>query len=98
MDFNFLGMLLNDRLDELSRTHMFNGTKAVIQRYKDVQRLIKACGHDTHELDQAIIEAHEALLKLDHVQEQTKNRFKANGICFVADESKRQELELEKLT
>lgn len=98
MDFNFLGMFLNDRLDELSRTHMFNGTSAVLQRYRDVQKLIKACGHDTRELDQAIIEAHEALIRLDQVQEQTKKRFKANGICFVVDESKRKEIELEKLT
>jgi hypothetical protein len=69
-----------------------------MQRCKDVQKLIKACGHDTSELDQAIIEAHKALLRLDLVQEQERCRFKANGICFFVDESKRKEIALERLT
>ena len=98
MDLNFLTVLLNDRVDELTMTSFMNNTSAVMRRYKDVQTLIKACGHDTRALDQAIIEAREALLRLDQVQEQARCKFKADGICFVVDESKRMEAELERLT
>lgn len=98
MDLNFLTVLLNNRVDELTMTSFMNNTSAVMRRYKDVQTLIKACGHDTRALDQAIIEAREALLRLDQVQEQARCKFKADGICFVVDESKRKEAELERLT
>ena len=78
-----------------------NNISRIMQRYKDVQTLIKACGHDTRltsELDHAIKEAQEALLRLDLVQEQARCRFKANGICsFVTvDECKRKEIEHER--
>lgn len=98
MDLNFLTLLLNNQLDELTTTCYFNNTSAVMKRYTNAQALIKACGHDTSELDQAITEAHAALIRLDHVQEKTKCSFKTNGVCFVVDESKRQEAELERLT
>jgi len=87
MDKSYIVSFLNKRIGEMSYANTFTGRQAVIERYDAVIKLIKACGHDTRDFEQALHDADQALEKLDIVQDQTIDRFKANGICFVKDET-----------
>jgi nitrite reductase/ring-hydroxylating ferredoxin subunit len=59
--------------------------------------LLAACGHITEELDSAIITADKAIEDLKVARERAVARFKANGVCFSVDESKRKEIEAARL-
>ncbi len=61
--------------------------------YAKTAELIRACGHDTRELDQAITDANKAFERLFAAREKVVTRFKTEGVCFAVDETKRKEAE-----
>jgi hypothetical protein len=85
--------VLNARVDELCMPSSFFGFGQEMTRYKEVQKLIKACGHNTSELQQAIDAADKAISELTMVRDKVVGKFKHDGVCFTVDESKRKEIE-----
>ncbi len=69
----------------------------MLTQYKESQKLIQACGHDTAELVHAIDAAFKANLEMEMARDKGVCRFKVDGICFVVDETKLKEIELSKL-
>ncbi len=96
MDQHILVDLLNARLDDLVSDCVWR-TRSLLTPYVETQKLIEACGHDSSELEQAIKAAGEAVAKMDIVRHKVVTKLKADGVCFVVDESKRKELELSRL-
>ncbi len=85
--------VLNARVDELSVSSSFCGLGQDMVRHREIERLIKACGHDTSELQQAIDAADKAMRELTQVRDKVVTKFKLDGVCFIVDESKRAEIE-----
>lgn len=96
MDLRTVVDVLNARVDELGRGCYWE-TASFLVRYRETQKLIQACGHDTSELEQAIDAAGKAVAEMEIVRDKVVSRFKANGVCFIVDESKRKEIEQAKL-
>lgn len=93
MDLKTVVDFLNSHVDELGGTSYFCNFTNGLARYKETERLIKACGHDTAEL-QIAIDAFEVTARaLEKAREKTVCKFKADGVCFVVDEKKRKEIE-----
>jgi len=97
MDLPTLITILNTRVDELSRSGCFCGFTPVLAPYRETKKLIQACGHDTSELESAINAADQALTQLELTRDKVACRFKADGVCFTVDESKRKEIEMARL-
>lgn len=60
--------------------------------------LLKACGHDTADLDEAIKETMNSIIRLKAVNEAAESKFKKEGVIIYTDKSKLIEAELESLT
>jgi predicted nucleotide-binding protein (sugar kinase/HSP70/actin superfamily) len=91
--------ILNTRLDELSQ-HMngcFFGIEPSLNKYRETQRMIQACGHDTKEFQKAIQSATEALANLENARKTAVLKFKTEGVCFCVDGQKLKEIELASL-
>ena len=58
--------------------------------YRQTSELLGACGHDTRELEKAIIDARVVLDRLVAARNKAVARFKAEGVIFVVDESNRK--------
>ena len=65
--------------------------------YKQTSTLLGACGHDTRELDQAITDARVVLDVLVAARDKAVARFKAEGVYFTVDESRRKEVKAARL-
>jgi hypothetical protein len=96
MDLSTVAGLLNARLDELGRGLAWSYA-SILSQYKESQKLIQACGHDTTELEHAIDAAFKANLELEMARHKAVCRFKSDGICFLVDETRRRENEFSQL-
>lgn len=68
-------------------------TRSFLTPYSETQKLIEACGHDASELEQAIDAAGKAVAKMEIARYKVVTKLRADGVCFIVDESKRKELE-----
>jgi hypothetical protein len=68
-----------------------------MDEYRQTSNLIKACGHDTRELDEAIIGSGKAFELLKAACKEAVDLFKAKGVCYTVNEGKRKELEAARL-
>jgi hypothetical protein len=96
MDLPTIVDVLNARLDEMGKGLSWS-LACMLSQYKESQKLIHACCHDTTELEQAINTAFKANLELERARDKAVCRFKSDGICVVVDETRRRENELSKL-
>ena len=98
MNLNTVVGILNARLDELQPTNScFFGIQPSINKYKETELMIRACGYDTNEFQQAIQSATEALANLDEASNKAVLKFKTEGVCFCVDGHKLKEIELARL-
>ena len=90
---------LNKRIDELD-PNRFNtcSLTANLMDYMEISQVLKACGHDTAELDMTITETSMAIEKLKKVQRKAIIKFKNEGVNFTAEKNKQFEDESESLT
>jgi hypothetical protein len=68
-----------------------------MDQHKETSALLTACGHTTEELDSAIVTADKAIENLKAARERAVAWFKAEGVCFSVDESKRRKIEAARL-
>jgi hypothetical protein len=68
-----------------------------MEEYRKTNQLIKACGHDTRELEGAIAHADKAFELLKAAREKAVAQFKVDGVCFTVDKAKSKELEAARL-
>jgi hypothetical protein len=94
MDLPTLTMFLNARVDELANQACCCGFTHVLTPYNETKKLVQACGYDTSEFERAINVADQALTQLEMARDKVACRFKADGVCFVVDESRRKEIEM----
>ena len=56
-----------------------------LNTFRQTSALLEACGHDTGELDAAILAAERASLELKAARERAVARFKTGGVCFTVE-------------
>lgn len=88
--------VLHSRVQQLAKSNA-DLHSYVLTPYKETEQLIRACGHDTTELHQAILAASETFDRLQNAREKAASKFKAQGVCFTVDEARRQEIEQSRL-
>lgn len=88
---------LHSRVEQLCRTNSLYSVTYVMAPFKETEELIRACGHDTTELQQAILAASETFDRLERARDKAACKFKAQGVCFTVDEARRQEIEQSRL-
>ena len=97
MDHSSLANILYTRIEELDFGCRSFGCRSILSQHMETKRIIRACGHDTSELEQAIDAANKAWCDLEDTRKKVVERFKVEGICFMVDAEKRKELELTEL-
>ena len=94
MNTNTIATFLANQLDQWGgRGYSWDQATYRMDEYKQTSALLGACGHDTRELDQAITDSRAVLDRLVVARDKAVARFKADGVVFVVDESRRKEIE-----
>ena len=90
---------LNARVNELCCRNTFYCFETTLARYRETQRLIRACGHDTSELEQAIEATTQACAHLDRVRDKVVSKFQApkRGLDVFTCRQKETQTELKPL-
>lgn len=98
MNLDTVVEILNSRLDELIKNIEWsqNG-KYFLVPYRQSEKLIQACGHETTELHEKINAAEVSLGELEEARKKAVCKFKSEGVCFVVDEARRKENEASRL-
>jgi hypothetical protein len=98
MDTNYLATFLAKRLDEmLPHGGYYCALTGSMAPYRETSSLVYACGHDTAELDRCISAVEKAIADLKAAREKAVVKFKADGVCFIVDETRRREIEQARL-
>ncbi len=74
--------LVRARVDALTRGGIYCAFGHSIEDNHELNLTLQAAGHDTSELDEAIKEALESIVKLKSARDKAVERFKQQGVLF----------------
>jgi hypothetical protein len=87
--------LIHARVDALTKTSCFCPFNSGIQAYRELELTLRAAGHDTSELRDAIKETFEIIVKVNAERDKAVERFKQQGILFKVVPVEKEEERLE---
>jgi hypothetical protein len=94
MDLRAVTTILGMQLDKWCVSNSFwCPMKHALVEYKQTSALLRACGHDNRELEEAIAGVDKALDVLTAARERAVERFKTEGVSLSVYESKCKEIE-----
>jgi len=95
MDPNGLVRYLANRVESLKCCFCLFSYE--LANLKETSSILQACGHNTEELDQAIVKARDSIAELKKAQERAIDRFKNSTVTFIVDAQKAAEIEAARL-
>ena len=92
MDEPTLATYLSQHLDTLVDSPFYCPYN--LHKYRQTSALLRACGHNTESLDEAIEATSTSIQELKAAQESAIFKFRNEGVCFIVDTEKAKELEM----
>ena len=83
MDPDALVLFLGAYLDKLQERGFNCPMFIEMHKYRETSRILKACGYETQDLDEAIKDAMQSIKKLKSTQEDVISNWKEKGVNFI---------------